>query len=38
RLFEVAEEVAQEIRCRIWEATRLTASVGIAPNFLLAKV
>ncbi|CAM9271352.1 unnamed protein product, partial [Choristocarpus tenellus] len=36
--FKVAEALAQEIRCRIRDTTRLTASVGIAPNFMLAKV
>jgi DNA polymerase-4 len=30
--------VASEIRVRIWERTRLTASAGIAPNKFLAKV
>ncbi len=31
-------EVAAEIRANIYEATRLTASAGIAPNKLLAKI
>ena len=33
-----ATEVAREIRARIFEATRLTASAGIAPNKMLAKI
>ena len=33
-----ATEVAAEIRARIFEATRLTASAGIAPNKMLAKI
>uniref|UniRef100_A0A8C4N7Q0 DNA polymerase kappa n=1 Tax=Eptatretus burgeri TaxID=7764 RepID=A0A8C4N7Q0_EPTBU len=33
-----AHEVAKEIRFRIEQKTRLTASAGIAPNMLLAKV
>ncbi len=32
------EVVAREIRAQIWEETRLTASAGIAPNKMLAKV
>ena len=38
RLFEAARRMAEEIRGRIKEATKLTASVGIGPNFMLAKV
>ena len=38
RLFEAARALAEEIRGRIKEATKLTASVGIGPNFMLAKV
>lgn len=38
RLFEAARALAEEIRARIREATKLTASVGIGPNFMLAKV
>lgn len=38
RLFEAARCLAEEIRGRIKEATKLTASVGIGPNFMLAKV
>lgn len=38
RMFEAAQAMAEEIRRRIQEATRLTASVGIGPNFMLAKV
>lgn len=33
-----AEEVVKELRLRIEQKTRLTASAGIAPNLLLAKV
>ena len=33
-----AEEVVKELRFRIEQKTRLTASAGIAPNVLLAKV
>ncbi|KAL5004077.1 hypothetical protein ScPMuIL_017533 [Solemya velum] len=33
-----AEDVVHELRCRIEQKTRLTASAGIAPNTLLAKV
>jgi DNA polymerase kappa len=38
RLFQCAQELVQEIRRRIKQQTKLTASAGIAPNFLLAKV
>eukprot|EP00752_Nemacystus_decipiens_P001960 g1886.t1 len=38
RLFEAARALAEEIRGRIKEATKLTASVGIGPNFMLAKI
>ncbi|CAM9656177.1 unnamed protein product [Ectocarpus sp. 6 AP-2014] len=38
RLFEAARALAEEIRGRIREATKLTASVGIGPNFMLAKI
>lgn len=31
-------ELAREIRARIWEETQLTASAGIAPNKMLAKI
>lgn len=34
----VATEIAREIRHKIFEKTRLTASAGIAPNKFLAKV
>ena len=34
----LASKTALEIRKRIWEETRLTASAGIAPNKFLAKV
>lgn len=37
-LFEGAQALAEEIRGRIKEATKLTASVGVGPNFMLAKV
>ena len=33
-----ATEVAAEIRARIFEVTKLTASAGIAPNKMLAKI
>ncbi|XP_048360039.1 DNA polymerase kappa isoform X2 [Sphaerodactylus townsendi] len=33
-----AEEVVKEIRCRVEERTGLTASAGIAPNMMLAKM
>ena len=33
-----ATEVAAEIRARVFEVTRLTASAGIAPNKMLAKI
>jgi len=33
-----AWDVAKEIRQRIWDNTRLTASAGIAPNKMLAKI
>lgn len=38
RIFEAARAMAEEIRGRIRETTKLTASVGIGPNFMLAKV
>ncbi len=38
RLFGGARAIGVEIRRRIREATELTASVGIAPNKLLAKI
>lgn len=38
RAFEAARCLAEEIRGRIKKATKLTASVGIGPNFMLAKV
>lgn len=37
-MFKAARAMAEEIRRRIQEKTRLTASVGIGPNFMLAKV
>ena len=36
--WKCAEEVVEEIRARIEQATGLTASAGIAPNKMLAKV
>jgi DNA polymerase-4 len=33
-----AQDIAEEIKRRIWEQTGLTCSVGIAPNKLLAKI
>lgn len=38
RMFKAARAMAEEIRGRIQEATQLTASCGIGPNFMLAKV
>lgn len=38
RMFEAARALAEEIRGRIRETTKITASVGIGPNFMLAKV
>src|SRR5471030_1423342 len=38
RLDRYAWEIAKEIRKRIFEETRLTASAGIAPNKMLAKI
>ncbi len=38
RIFEVAERLLHRLRARIFDETRLTASAGIAPCFLLAKV
>ena len=38
RLLGSAESIGREIRRRIAEQTRLTASVGVAPNKLLAKI
>jgi DNA polymerase-4 len=36
--FEFARDVAKHIRQRIWDETQLTASAGVAPNKLVAKV
>jgi DNA polymerase-4 len=38
RLFGPALEIAKEMKRKIWEATELTASAGIAPNKFLAKI
>lgn len=38
RMFDIGCELAEEIRRRIRESTKLTASIGIGPNFMLAKV
>lgn len=38
RMFEAGQSLAEEIRERIRGETKLTASVGIGPNFMLAKV
>ncbi len=38
RIFEVAERMLHKLRARIFEETGLTASAGMAPCFLLAKV
>ena len=35
---EGRQEVAHEIRTRVYEATKLTCSAGIAPNRMLAKI
>ena len=32
------QELAQDIRSRVFEATKLTCSAGIAPNRMLAKI
>ena len=32
------QETAYEIRTRVFEATKLTCSAGIAPNRMLAKI
>ncbi len=32
------EDVVEQIRSKIWEKTKLTCSLGIAPNKRLAKV
>ena len=34
----LATTVARRLKARIWEATRLTASAGVAPNKFLAKI
>ena len=34
----VSEQVAERIRVEVKEETRLTCSVGIAPNTMLAKI
>ena len=34
----VSEQVAERIRAEVKEETRLTCSVGIAPNTMLAKI
>lgn len=36
--WETATRVAQEIRRRVWEERRLTVSVGVGPNRLVAKI
>ncbi|MGO9378150.1 MAG: DNA polymerase IV [Dissulfurispiraceae bacterium] len=33
-----SEEIAHDIKRKIWEATNLSCSIGIAPNKLLAKI
>ncbi len=38
RIFEVTERLLHRLRARIFDETGLTASAGIAPCFLLAKV
>jgi DNA polymerase kappa len=35
---EGKQELAQRIRTRVFEATKLTCSAGIAPNRMLAKI
>lgn len=37
-LFGTARQAAQELRARVTQRTRLTASVGIAPNKMTAKI
>lgn len=36
--YEAAKKWAKGIRAKIWKTTRLTASVGVAPNKLVAKI
>ncbi|MBI2051636.1 DNA polymerase IV [Candidatus Roizmanbacteria bacterium] len=36
--YENAKEVAREIKRRIWEKEKLTCSIGIGPNKLVAKI
>ena len=38
RGIEYATQIAKEIRARIWDETRLTASAGISPNKFLSKM
>lgn len=38
RLFGKVEAIGREIKNRIWESQNLTASVGIGPNKLIAKI
>ena len=37
-VWELAKEVVQEIRTKVFEKTQLTCSAGIAPNKMLAKI
>lgn len=37
-VWELANEVVQEIRAKVFETTKLTCSAGIAPNKMLAKI
>ncbi|MBC8525328.1 MAG: DNA polymerase IV, partial [Candidatus Cloacimonetes bacterium] len=37
-LFKSKKEIAQTLQRRVWEKQHLTASIGIAPNKLLAKI
>ncbi len=36
--YEKAKEIAQKIKKKIWEKEKLTASIGIGPNKLIAKI
>lgn len=37
-VWELAAEVVQEVRAKVFEKTQLTCSAGIAPNKMLAKI
>jgi len=38
RLFGGAEAIARDMKARIWDEVGLTASIGVAPNKLVAKI